>query len=90
MKAILISILVTFTSIGIIRLCHGCYQCSHSSTSDPSPISDTSQVNRILNKYASRANSTINRSASINIISFFFDNIDANLVKLQIEGVLSN
>ena len=40
---------------------------TYSSTSDPSTISDTSQVNRILNKYASRANSTINRSASINI-----------------------
>ena len=54
---------------------------TYSSTSDPSTISDTSQVNRILNKYASRANSTINRSASISI-SFLFDNIDANLVKI--------
>ena len=55
---------------------------TYSSTSASSTMSDTSQVNRILlNKYASRANNTINRSASINI-SFLFDNIDANLVKI--------
>ena len=29
MKAILTSILVTCASIGITKLCHGCYQCSH-------------------------------------------------------------
>ena len=51
-------------------------------SNDANSLNDSIEVNRILNKYAMRANGAIGNSTSVRV-SCTFDTIDANLIKLD-------
>ena len=51
-------------------------------SNDANSLNDSIEVNRILNKYAMRANGAIRNSTSVRV-SCTFDTIDANLIKLD-------
>ena len=51
-------------------------------SNDANSLNDNIEVNRILNKYAMRANGAIRNSTSVRV-SCAFDTIDANLIKLD-------